>query len=116
MSNQNTATSVAQNETQEQLVARLLAENAALKANQKPAARGDIGIGNDLSIMVSIGGRVDKKTGKVSKGGGVSVYGIHSRFPVTMYAEQWLRLLASADAIKSFIDANKSKFPPKPVK
>ncbi|MGH8227237.1 MAG: hypothetical protein ACRET2_10275 [Steroidobacteraceae bacterium] len=42
---------------------------------------------------------------KVSEKGALSVYGM-GRFPVTLYKEQWLRLLAMADEIKSFIDAN----------
>jgi hypothetical protein len=52
-----------------------------------------------------------KKTGrnklgmKVSEKGALSVYGM-GRFPVTLYKEQWLRLLAMSDEIKAFIDAN----------
>lgn len=42
---------------------------------------------------------------KVSEKGALSVYGM-GRFPVTLYKEQWLRLLAMADEIKSFIEAN----------
>ena len=45
---------------------------------------------------------------KVSDKGGVSVYGL-GRFPVTLYLEQWDRLLAYGDEIKSFIAANKDK-------
>ena len=39
---------------------------------------------------------------KQSEKGGVSVYGLQ-RMPVTLYAEQWERLLAFADEIKAFI-------------
>jgi len=39
---------------------------------------------------------------KVSDKGGVSVYGL-GRFPVTLYKEQWLKLLAMADEIRAFI-------------
>ena len=60
-------------------VERLKAENAALKAQ---AARG-------ISI-------------KVSEKGGVSVYGL-GRFPVTLYKEQWTKLLAMADEIRAFL-------------
>jgi hypothetical protein len=60
-------------------VERLKAENAALKAR---ATRG-----------VSI---------KVSEKGGVSVYGL-GRFPVTLYKEQWTRLLEMADDIRAFL-------------
>jgi hypothetical protein len=42
---------------------------------------------------------------KVSEKGALSVYGM-GRFPVTLYKEQWLKLLAMADEIKSFIEAN----------
>jgi hypothetical protein len=45
---------------------------------------------------------------RVSEKGGVSVYGL-GRFPVTLYYEQWTRLLDSADALRSFLDSNKDK-------
>ena len=64
---------------------RLKAENAQLK-NQR--ARG-----------VSL---------KVSEKGGVSVYGL-GRFPVTLYKEQWARLLDMAEEIRAFIKENESK-------
>jgi hypothetical protein len=60
-------------------VARLRAENEALKAR------------------VQQGGQL-----RVSDKGGVSVYGL-GRFPVTLYKEQWLRLLDRADEIRAFI-------------
>jgi hypothetical protein len=45
---------------------------------------------------------------KVSEKGGVSVYGL-GRFPVTLYYEQWVRLLDAANDLRSFLDENKSK-------
>ena len=42
---------------------------------------------------------------KVSEKGGVSVYGL-GRFPVTLYKEQWLKLLDLADELRAFITAN----------
>jgi hypothetical protein len=42
---------------------------------------------------------------KVSEKGAVSVYGM-GRFPVTLYKEQWLRLLDKADDIRAFIAEN----------
>ena len=42
---------------------------------------------------------------KVSEKGALSVYGM-GRFPVTLYKEQWLRLLAMAEDIRTFIEAN----------
>jgi hypothetical protein len=65
---------------------KLRAENAALKESKKPGS-------------VSM---------KVSEKGGVSVYGL-GRFPVTLYQEQWLKLLALAEDIRTFIEQNKSR-------
>ncbi|MFT3840524.1 MAG: hypothetical protein QM723_26280 [Myxococcaceae bacterium] len=45
---------------------------------------------------------------KVSEKGGVSVYGL-GRFPVTLYKEQWEKLLAMTDEIKAFLTENASK-------
>jgi hypothetical protein len=45
---------------------------------------------------------------KVSEKGGVSVYGL-GRFPVTLYKEQWTKLLGMADEIRAFIAENDSK-------
>jgi hypothetical protein len=63
-------------------LARLRAENEALRGRERRGA----------SI-------------KVSDKGGVSVYGL-GRFPVTLYKEQWLKLLAMTDEIRRFIDEN----------
>ncbi len=65
---------------------RLKAENEALK---KPAARGTISF-------------------KVSEKGAVSVYGL-GRFPVTLYKEQWEKLLDRGDEIRVFMVDNASK-------
>ena len=45
---------------------------------------------------------------KVSEKGAVSLYGM-GRFPVTLYKEQWLRILAIAPEIEAFIRENDSK-------
>ena len=45
---------------------------------------------------------------KVSEKGGVSVYGL-GRFPVTLYKEQWTRLLDMADDIRTFIKENDAR-------
>jgi hypothetical protein len=66
-------------------VARLRAENEALKARSSR--------GSPL---------------RVSDKGGVSVYGL-GRFPVTLYKEQWLRLLDMADEIRAFIREHESE-------
>jgi hypothetical protein len=64
---------------------RLKAENEALKKRRS----------NSVSM-------------KVSEKGAVSVYGL-GRFPVTLYQEQWNKLLSMADEIKQFIAENKDK-------
>jgi len=45
---------------------------------------------------------------KVSQKGAVSVYGL-GRFPVTLYASQWDKLLAQSEEIKSFINEHASE-------
>jgi hypothetical protein len=42
---------------------------------------------------------------KVSEKGALSIYGM-GRFPVTLYKEQWLKLLENADEIRAFIAAH----------
>jgi len=53
-----------------------------------------------------------KKTGKlefrVGEKDGVSVYGL-GRFPVTLYYEQWTRLLDAGEDLRAFLEANKSR-------
>lgn len=65
-------------------IERLKAENEALKAT-KPS-RGTLSL-------------------KVSEKGALSLYGM-GRFPVTLYKEQWMKLLGFSDEIKAFIQAN----------
>jgi hypothetical protein len=50
---------------------------------------------------------------KVSEKGGVSVYGL-GRFPVTLYKEQWAKLLSMADEIRAFIKENEPRLKTKP--
>ena len=45
---------------------------------------------------------------KVSEKGGVSVYGL-GRFPITLYQEQWTKLLDMSDELREFIRAHKSE-------
>jgi hypothetical protein len=45
---------------------------------------------------------------RVSEKGAVSVYGL-GRFPVTLYKEQWTRLLDMADDIQAFIKQNEGQ-------
>jgi hypothetical protein len=45
---------------------------------------------------------------KVGEKGGVSVYG-PGKFPVTLYYEQWIRLLDSGERLRGFLEENKAK-------
>jgi hypothetical protein len=67
-------------------IERLKAENESLKSGPK---RGDLSL-------------------RISEKGALSVYGL-GRFPVTLYKEQWIKLLGIADRIRTFIEENNSK-------
>jgi len=45
---------------------------------------------------------------RIGEKGGVSVYGL-GRFPVTLYYEQWIRLLDAAEKLREFLEQNKYK-------
>ena len=47
-------------------------------------------------------------TFRVSEKGAVSVYGM-GRFPVTLYQEQWDKLLSAIDDLKAFIETNRHR-------
>jgi ribosome-interacting GTPase 1 len=62
----------------------------------------------DLEKQVEAKKRGGAMEFRVSEKGGVSVYGL-GRFPVTLYYEQWTRLLDAASDLKVFIEDNKGK-------
>lgn len=76
-------------ETAEEKLARLEAENKALKDQIEQRRPGQLRL-------------------KISEKGGLSVYGL-GRFPVTLYKEQWKRLLDHADEIKTFLQQNEQQ-------
>ncbi len=53
--------------------------------------------------------RVGRLTLKVGAKGGISVYGLWRRFPVSLYKDQWLTLLDIADDIRAFIKDHEDK-------
>lgn len=59
-----------------------------------------------MQAALAIANKPRKLTLKVSEKGAVSVYGM-GKFPVTLYAGQWERLLAAGDEINSFIEHNR---------
>lgn len=73
-------------ETSEEKLARLEAENKALKDQIDQRKPGQLRL-------------------KVSEKGALSVYGL-GRFPVTLYKEQWRRLLEYAEEMKAFLKEN----------
>lgn len=87
----NTTMAILQDMSADQMIARIAALEAALAASSTPKA---------LSL-------------KVSEKGALSVYGL-GRFPVTLYAGQWERLLAQADTIRAFMTANATLLATKP--
>jgi hypothetical protein len=50
---------------------------------------------------------------KVGDKGGVSVYGL-GRFPVTLYYEQWNKLLDATEDLRAFLEANKNRLKLRP--
>jgi hypothetical protein len=54
-----------------------------------------------------VGRRSGELDFKVGEKGGVSVYGL-GRFPVTLYYEQWIRLLDTGDKLREFLEENKA--------
>jgi len=58
-------------------------------------------------------GRTGSLEFRVSEKGGASVYGL-GRFPVTLYYEQWVRLLDAAQDLRTFLEKNKDKLKLKP--
>jgi hypothetical protein len=81
-------------ETPEEKLARLEAENKELRKQIEQRGSGQLRL-------------------KVSEKGALSVYGL-GRFPVTLYKEQWTRLLDYADAISAFLKENDAQLKTKP--
>ncbi|HZI50421.1 MAG TPA: hypothetical protein VFE29_01235 [Terriglobia bacterium] len=70
-------------------------------------------IKNELARLRAENERLKKGASKgtslrVSEKGGLSVYGL-GRFPVTLYKEQWKKLLDMSEDIRSFIEAHDSE-------
>ncbi|MBM4260917.1 MAG: hypothetical protein FJ145_05670 [Deltaproteobacteria bacterium] len=76
-------------ETAEQKLTRLEAENKALRDQVERKKPGQLSL-------------------KIGEKGGLSLYGL-GRFPVTLYKEQWHRLLDYTDEIRQFLKDNDSK-------
>ena len=92
---------MATNETVSQTIARLTAENAALKAKAEARSVGTI------TFHVSKGGKA--ADGNTYEGkGGIMVRGF-GRNPVTLYVEQWERLFDRMDDLKAFVAEHRAE-------
>ena len=78
---------------------QLLAQVAALKAE------------NDALKASKTGG----PSCKITEKGGVSFYGV-GRFPITLYKDQWLKLINHIDMVKTFLATNDAKLSVKEAK
>jgi hypothetical protein len=76
-------------------LAKLRAENEALKSKEQ--AKRDAKRNAPLTCKVS------------EAKGCLSVYGLGSRFPLSLYAQQWARLFDNQEVIKAFLKANEDK-------
>jgi len=76
-------------ESSEEKLARLEAENKALKDQIEQRKPGQLRL-------------------KISEKGGLSVHGL-GRFPVTLYKEQWKLMLEHAEEIKTFLEQNEQQ-------
>jgi hypothetical protein len=65
-----------------------------------------------LARIAELEKKTERKKGalefRVGEKGGVSVYGL-GRFPVTLYYEQWIRLLDASKDLREFLEENKSR-------
>ena len=81
-------------ETLEQKMARLEEENRLLREQMEQRGSGALRL-------------------KISEKGGLSVYGL-GRFPVTLYKEQWIRLLDHVEEIRKFLKEHDRQLKAKP--
>jgi hypothetical protein len=65
-----------------------------------------------LARIAELEKKTERKKGalefRVGEKGGVSVYGL-GRFPVTLYYEQWIRLLDASKDLREFLEENKHR-------
>lgn len=71
-------------------------------------AAGEISLEEADRLIAELESELPPLTCKVSPKGAVSVYGLQ-RMPVTLYADQWFRLLDFAEEIRAFIEQHRSE-------
>jgi hypothetical protein len=73
----------------------------------------EIAMLREQNAVLKAKAEANKKTGvltlRVSAKGAISVYGLSAKFPTTLYASQWIRLLDRKDDLLKFIEANKDQ-------
>lgn len=77
-------------------LAQLEKENEALKASGAKVVKPRQSIGNGVSL-------------RVGEKGGIAIYGLNARFPVTLYRQQFEKLAKAIPEIQAFIAANSDK-------
>lgn len=91
----------------------LMTEEEALRKVQQ----GEMTIEEAKEVLAKLQAEKIKATGilecRVAQSGGISVYGL-GKFPVTLYVEQWERLLAFAEEIRRFAKEHDSELKKKP--
>jgi hypothetical protein len=88
-----------------------LQSGVALMTNEEilqKVAAGEISPDDDAKLIKSEAPKRGSLYCKVSEKGAISVYGLQ-RMPVTLYVEQWVRLLDFSEDLKSFMKENDSK-------
>lgn len=97
--------------------AALIAGETSQEKLEKAVADGKLSLG-DFAAIISAAASAKAAKGparelscKVTERGGVSVYGLNARFPVTLYADQWDRLFAFMPAMQKYMadPANKGR-------
>ncbi len=77
---------------------------------QSAMETGALSIADGLALMRELKTEQPALKLKVSEKGALSVYGLTTKFPVTLYPNQWERIFAQIDGIRSFIEQHKTEF------
>lgn len=83
-------------------LARIKAENESLKKQVPNPAKERHVLGEGLSC-------------RIGEKGGISIYGLNRKFPVTLYKEQFEKLVKAIPALQAFVSANTDKLTVKPA-
>jgi hypothetical protein len=77
---------------------------------QSAMEAGSLSIADGLALLKEVKAESIPLKLKVSEKGCLSIYGLTSRFPVSLYPNQWERIFAQIDDIRAFIEQHKTEF------